>query len=34
MYSTSPMQLLNHRLLWDKKFRIALLTLATFIAMC
>jgi len=30
----SPLQRLNYRLMWDKKFRIALLTLITFIAMC
>lgn len=30
----SPLQRLNYRLMWDKKLRIALLTLVTFIAMC
>jgi len=34
MHHASPLQLINYRLLYDKKFRIALLTLATFIAMC
>jgi len=34
MHHASTLQLINYRLLWDKKFRIALLTLATFIAMC
>lgn len=28
------MRYLNNRLFWDKKVKIALLTLATFIAMC
>jgi len=34
MNYASPLQMINYRLLWDKKFRIAILTLATFIAMC
>jgi len=28
------MQMLNNPAFWDKKFRIAILTLATFIALC
>ena len=34
MHYMSPIHFLNHPLFLDKKFRIALLTLATFIAMC
>jgi hypothetical protein len=30
----SVMTLLNNPAFWDKKFRIAILTLATFIALC
>jgi hypothetical protein len=30
----SPMNYLNNPLFWDKKLKIALLALATFIAMC
>ena len=34
LLNLSSMQYLNSRLFWDKKVRIALLALATFIAMC
>ncbi len=34
MIRTSPLFALSYRLMWDKKLKIAILTLATFVAMC
>ena len=34
MTSASPLLALSHRLMWDKKLKIAILTFATFVAMC
>ena len=34
MTHATPLQRLNYRLLWDKKLRIAILTVVTFIALC
>lgn len=33
LYAT-PIGILDHPLFWEKKFRIALLTFVTFVAMC
>lgn len=34
MNYASPFAALSQRLVWDKKLKIAILTLATFVAMC
>jgi len=34
MTYATPLQRLNYRLLWDKKLRIAILTVITFMALC
>ena len=34
MTHATPLHRLNYRLLWDKKLRIAILTVVTFMALC